>query len=92
MQESPSPIIWFEISVRDLEVAEPFYRTLLGWSFRPFDEYDPVNYHIVSTAEGTLGGALIRRPADQSRGATAPGTTVYAQAMTWMRQFALQSS
>ena len=73
-----SAVIWFEIWVADLERAEAFYSALLGWTFRPFDDYDPVNYHIVATPDGTLGGALVRTAAPVPRGEGGMGTVVYA--------------
>jgi predicted enzyme related to lactoylglutathione lyase len=79
MPDSPSSVIWFEIWVANLERAESFYAGLLGWTFRPFEEYDPVNYHIVATPEGTLGGALVRVQAHPEHGARdRRGTVVYA--------------
>jgi predicted enzyme related to lactoylglutathione lyase len=79
MAPEPSPVIWFEIWVADLERAESFYGALLGWTFRPFEEYDPENYHLASTPEGSVGGALvrIREPARPATG-DGPRTIVYA--------------
>lgn len=77
--DAASPVIWFEIGVADLQQAEAFYAALLGWTFRPFEEYDPVNYHIVATPDGTLGGALVRIQASPIEGtADGSGTVVYA--------------
>jgi predicted enzyme related to lactoylglutathione lyase len=79
MPDSPAAVIWFEIWVADLERAEAFYAALLGWTFRPFEEYDPVNYHIVATPDGTLGGALVRSQVSPKQGAVDDGgTVVYA--------------
>jgi predicted enzyme related to lactoylglutathione lyase len=79
MAYTPASVIWFEIWVADLERAESFYAGLLGWAFRPFEEYDPVNYHIVATPEGTLGGALVRAQSSPEHGTKdGRGTVVYA--------------
>ena len=55
----PAPVVWFEIRVTDLARAESFYGALLGWTFRPFEGYDPERYHLISTGEGRLGGGLV---------------------------------
>lgn len=79
MPARPSAVIWFEIWVSDLERAETFYATLLRWTFRPFEEYDPDQYHIVATPDGTLGGALVRTPGSpKRRSGNGRGTIVYA--------------
>jgi uncharacterized protein len=78
-EPNAAPIIWFEIVVADLTTAETFYGRLLGWTFRPFEEYDPDNYHIVSTPQGTLGGALVRAEAAAQPGGQKLGVTLYAE-------------
>ena len=76
---APAPIIWFEIAVADLATAEAFYGKLLGWTFRPFEEYDPDNYHIISTPEGTLGGALVRMESAPQPSVQPRGVRLYAE-------------
>lgn len=78
-QREPAAIIWFEIGVADLARAEAFYTAVLGSSFRPFEEFDPHNYHIVTTSQGHLGGALVRIEAPAERGAQALGARLYAE-------------
>ena len=79
MPDEPSSVIWFEIWVSDLDRAEGFYGPLLGWTFRPFEEYDPQNYHLVSTPDGALGGALVRiRETARPATGDGPRTVVYA--------------
>jgi len=75
----PAGVIWFEIRVRDLDAAEAFYGPLLGWTFRPFEEYEAASYHIISTPSGTLGGALVRSEIPDDRATPNLGATLYAE-------------
>jgi predicted enzyme related to lactoylglutathione lyase len=79
MTRQPASVIWFEIWVSDLDRAEAFYGPLMGWTFRPFEEYDPENYHLVSMPTDALGGALVRiRSSARPAVGDGPRTVVYA--------------
>lgn len=71
-------VVWFELWVRDPERAKAFYGELFGWSFRPFEGYDPENYWLIDAGEAAAAnGALVRHPDAASR--PVRGTVVYVQ-------------
>ena len=49
----------FEIASPNLERAAAFYRELFGWEVR---EEETEGYRLVDTAEGSIGGGLLRAP------------------------------
>ena len=53
------PITHFEIASPNLESATEFYRQLFGWSV---GEELIDGYRLVQTAEGSIGGGLLRTP------------------------------
>lgn len=53
------PVTHFEIGVRDLGRAAEFYEELFGWEVAP--EQSP-DYRLVVTAEGSVGGGLLKVP------------------------------
>lgn len=63
MASSQGTVIWFEIWVRDLNRAKAFYGELFGWSFTPFDGYDPDNYWLIDAGENAgVNGAIVHEP------------------------------
>jgi hypothetical protein len=64
MSGNVGTVVWFELYTRDLVRARAFYENLLGWTFQPFDEYQPDKYLLIRTASGATGkGALVHRDA-----------------------------
>jgi hypothetical protein len=53
------PITHFEIASPNLERASDFYRELFDWSV---GEEQMDGYRLVQTAEGSIGGGLLRTP------------------------------
>jgi hypothetical protein len=53
------PIMHFEIASPNLERATDFYRELFDWSV---GEEQMGGYRLVETAEGSIGGGLLRTP------------------------------
>jgi predicted enzyme related to lactoylglutathione lyase len=67
-----APVVWFEISGRDLPAMERFYGELLGWKV---DAGNPMHYGMVDTgAEGGIPGGIYAP--DQHGGAY---VSIYAQ-------------
>ncbi|HEY4024730.1 MAG TPA: VOC family protein [Pseudonocardiaceae bacterium] len=76
MASSQGTVIWFEIWVRDAERAKAFYGALFGWSFAPFDGYDPDNYWLIDAGEdAAVNGAVVREPDSAAR--PSRGTVIY---------------
>lgn len=68
MASSQGTVIWFEIWVRDPERAMAFYGALFGWSFTPFEGYDPDNYWLIDAGEdAAVHGAVVRHPDSSTR-------------------------
>jgi hypothetical protein len=68
MTSAQGTVIWFEIWVRDPERAKAFYGALFGWSFAPFEGYDPDNYWLIDAGEGAaVNGAVVRQPDSSTR-------------------------
>lgn len=53
------PIVHFEIASPNLERASAFYLELFGWEV---GEEQMDGYRLVKTAEGSIGGGLLRTP------------------------------
>lgn len=76
MASSRGTVIWFEIWVGDPDRAKNFYGDLFGWSFRPFEGYDPDNYWLIDAGEDAgVNGAVVRATDTTTR--PARGTLVY---------------
>jgi predicted enzyme related to lactoylglutathione lyase len=61
------PVGWFEINAKDGKKARDFYSALFGWQI---DANNPMNYGMVTAAEGGIGGGIAESPA-------APSVTFY---------------
>jgi predicted enzyme related to lactoylglutathione lyase len=64
------PVVHFEIASPNLERASEFYRELFDWEIGD-EEID--GYRLVRTAEGSIGGGLLRAPEG-----VFPYVTIYA--------------
>lgn len=53
------PVTHFEIAVRDLGRAAAFYDELFGWTV---EDERLEGYRLVRTAEGSIGGGLLKLP------------------------------
>lgn len=56
----PSPVVHFEIGIKDTEASAAFYRDLFGWEIHSTDP----EYALVDAAEGGIGGGLMRMRGD----------------------------
>ncbi len=54
-----NPIIWWEVNGRDGAALREFYGNAFDWSF---DTDNPMNYGVVDTAEGQVGGGVGQTP------------------------------
>lgn len=63
------PVMHFEIASPNLEQACAFYRELFDWEI---GEEEVEGYRLVQTAEGSIGGGLMRSPEG-----TFPYVTIY---------------
>lgn len=61
------PVSWFEIHAKNAQKSREFYTSLFGWEI---DANNPMNYGMVSGAEGGIGGGITESP-------SAPMVTVY---------------
>ena len=62
-----NPVVWFEVLGKDADKLRSFYGELLGWEF----QVDPnMNYGIVNTGEGQIGGGIGQARPDQPGWAT----------------------
>ena len=66
--------IWFELWVRDVEVAKAFYVELFDWGYEPMTAYDP-GYWLIRT-DGESIGAIVASPPDAALPSD-QGTIVY---------------
>ena len=62
------PVAWFEIHGKDGAKSRDFYTTLFGWQI---DANNPMNYGMVTAAEGGIGGGVAQ--------SDAPMVTFYIQ-------------
>ncbi|HEX4226537.1 MAG TPA: VOC family protein [Pseudonocardiaceae bacterium] len=68
MASSQGTVIWFEIWARDPERVKAFYCALFGWSFTPFEGYDPDNYWLIDAgSDAAVHGAVVRQPDASTR-------------------------
>jgi hypothetical protein len=65
------PVTHFEIAARDLDRAAQFYEDLFGWTVQ---EERTEGYRLVETAEGSIGGGLLKTPED-----VFPYVTIYVE-------------
>ena len=51
-------IVHFEIPADDMKRAREFYSKIFGWEFK---ELPGMNYWLITTGDGALGGGLMKR-------------------------------
>ena len=56
----PNPVVHFEIGIKDPEASAAFYRELFGWQIHSSDP----EYCVVDSADGGIGGGLMRTHGD----------------------------
>ena len=67
MPKSPMPFFWYELMTTDLDAAEAFYTTVVGWKAEPFDKAPGMpRYVVVNSAERGVGG-LMTMPEDAAK-------------------------
>lgn len=54
----PNAVCWAELATRDLDRADAFYTTVLGWTMQAHHASPPDTYRIFGNADGMLGGLL----------------------------------
>lgn len=67
MPKTPMPFFWYELMTNDLDAAEAFYTTVVGWRPEPFDKAPGMpRYIVVNSAERGVGG-LMTMPEDAAK-------------------------
>jgi uncharacterized protein len=60
--------IWYELMTTDAEGVSAFYGAVFGWSVGPQPD-GPIDYRMIETATGNVGGLLALSPEMQAHGA-----------------------
>ena len=61
MTAKPNPFVWYDLMTTDLDAAEAFYRTVVGWEMQPSDGGMP---YTVANAGGRPVAGLMDLPAE----------------------------
>ncbi|MBL8581161.1 MAG: VOC family protein, partial [Rhizobiaceae bacterium] len=65
-----SPFIWYELMTSDLDVAERFYKAVVGWNTEPFPSAQ-VRYIVAKAGDAGVGG-MMTMPDDVAAMGTPP--------------------
>ena len=68
--------IWYELQAIDIEAAKAFYEPVVGWTVGPRPEGSPMDYRMIDTGNGHVGGLAGLAPG-MTPDCMAPGWKVY---------------
>lgn len=68
--------IWYELLTADRVKAIDFYEKVVGWKVGPKPDDGPMDYRMIETASGPVGG-LMELPPDMLAGGAKPGWLFY---------------
>jgi predicted enzyme related to lactoylglutathione lyase len=74
----PSNFVWYELMTTDLDAAEAFYKTVVGWNSEPFDS-PQMRYSIMKAGDTAVAG-LMTIPEEAARMGARPAWTGYIYA------------
>ena len=78
MPETPTSFVWYELMTTDTDVAERFYRDVVGWNAQPFDQPD-MRYTVMS-AGGRMVAGLMALPPEYAEAGGRPAWVGYIYA------------
>ncbi len=78
MPASPSDFVWYELMTTDLDAAESFYKTVVGWNSESFDN-PAMRYSIMKAGETAVAG-LTTIPTEAAAMGARPAWTGYIHA------------
>lgn len=68
--------IWYELLTGNREQAIDFYEKVVGWTVGPKPEQGPMDYRMIETGDGAVGGLMELTP-DMVSGGAKPGWLFY---------------
>jgi predicted enzyme related to lactoylglutathione lyase len=70
-----NPIGWFEIYVKDFDVAKKFYGSIFDWEFKPSQGTKSLYWNIF-TGDGSIGGGFMKK---ESQGHEGHSVLIYVE-------------
>jgi uncharacterized protein len=54
-------VVWYELLTTDMKAADSFYKTVVGWTVKPFEE-NPIPYDLLTAPDGEQIGGVMTLP------------------------------